>query len=274
MKYAFALVALAGSVLATEPTATPDACAAACNSAYYKCSTAPNANHSFCGSEYRGCLGYNPFEGGNTAEPTTCASKTGTATGTTAIETATATGTVTGTVTGTAVATSTSTPDACAAACNSAYYKCSSAPGANHSFCASEYAGCLGYSPFGNGEWVEPTTCATATVAPTATATATAVPNACAAACNEAYYECSTAPNANHSYCGSQYAGCLGYNPFEGDHPRYHRCSPVATGTGVVPVHPTNGTMPAQPTGTVPVNGAGALKPAVALLALGAIALL
>lgn len=34
------------------------------------------------------------------------------------------------------------------------------------------------------------------------------------AACTTTFNACSVAPDANHAYCASQYAACLGYNPF------------------------------------------------------------
>ena len=41
--------------------------------------------------------------------------------------------------------------------------------------------------------------------------------NATVAACDAAANACRTAPNANQAYCSSQYAACLGYNPYTAD---------------------------------------------------------
>jgi len=42
-----------------------------------------------------------------------------------------------------------------------------------------------------------------------------AAQNATVVACNSLWDACVTAPEANHAYCASQYAECLGYNPFD-----------------------------------------------------------
>ncbi|GKU09113.1 unnamed protein product, partial [Fusarium langsethiae] len=47
----------------------------------------------------------------------------------------------------------------CLSECNSDYNKCRTAPGANMSTCAAQYAGCLGYNPFEGGSLVTPTAC-------------------------------------------------------------------------------------------------------------------
>ena len=39
----------------------------------------------------------------------------------------------------------------------------------------------------------------------------------CAKACYDAYNKCRGAPHPNFSICGSEYAACLGYNPFGGN---------------------------------------------------------
>ncbi|KAL2874798.1 hypothetical protein SGCOL_010053 [Colletotrichum sp. CLE4] len=67
----------------------------------------------------------------------------------------------------------TPTGDTCVAGCNDSYNKCRSAPGANRSTCAAEYAGCLGYSPFGpDGSLITPTACSASATGAVPTATA------------------------------------------------------------------------------------------------------
>jgi hypothetical protein len=61
--------------------------------------------------------------------------------------------------------------DKCAKECTNEYNACRVKPHANMSFCAAEYASCLGYSPFGNGEFVTPTACSAKPEKPTATPT-------------------------------------------------------------------------------------------------------
>jgi hypothetical protein len=52
----------------------------------------------------------------------------------------------------------------CVSDCNSDYSQCRTAPGANMSTCATQYAECLGYNPFnGEGSLVTPTACSVPT---------------------------------------------------------------------------------------------------------------
>ncbi|KAB8289773.1 hypothetical protein EYC80_010407 [Monilinia laxa] len=107
--------------------------------------------------------------------------------------------------------------DSCSDACYSDYNTCRSAPEANRASCASNYASCLGYSPFdGNGSLVTPTACSKS-VAPTPTAAATATADACASKCYDSYNQCRSAPGANRASCASDYASCLGYSPYDSD---------------------------------------------------------
>ncbi|KAK2604370.1 hypothetical protein N8I77_007308 [Diaporthe amygdali] len=102
--------------------------------------------------------------------------------------------------------------DACSDACANAYNTCRSQPDANRASCAANYATCLGYNPFDNsGSLVTPTGC----VITTATPAPPAPTSACVTACNNAYDTCRSQPDANRAGCAADYAGCLGYNPFE-----------------------------------------------------------
>ncbi|KAG6052410.1 hypothetical protein E4U33_000542 [Claviceps sp. LM78 group G4] len=189
----------------------------------------------------------------------------------------------------------------CAKKCNEEYNACRVAPGANQSFCASKLASCVGYNPFTGGAFMSPTACAagpaaTGPAGPAATgpagpaATGPAGPAAtgpagpagsagsaggkgsdaeCAKKCNEEYNACRTAPDANMSFCASKLASCIGYNPFTGgSFATPTACSAAAT-------QPAGGA--ATGTGANPpavTAGAGQITPALALLALGAVALL
>ncbi|KAJ0313345.1 hypothetical protein COL5a_004185 [Colletotrichum fioriniae] len=226
------------------PPSGPD-CAATCAAAYDKCRGAPDANRATCAAEYAGCLGYSPFgPDGSLVTPTACS---GTATAVPPI----ATGIVPpGTATAVPpIATGVVPPSGpdCAAACAVDYNKCRSASDANRATCAANYAGCLGYSPFGpDGSLVTPTACSgTATaVVPTATAVppiATGIVPpattgaACVTGCNDAYNKCRSAPGANLSTCAAEYAGCLGYSPFGPDGSLVTPTACSGSATGAVP---------------------------------------
>lgn len=173
--------------------------------------------------------------------------------------------------------------DACVDACNAKWDTCRAAPDANRASCAADFAACVGYNPFESGTFVPPTTCAAAVATPTPTPAAPAPGGACVTACNTAYDTCRSKPDANRAACAADYAGCLGYNPFDGS-------GSLVAPTGCVVVAPSssamkNGTaspsktmMPQPPAATtkpVQVAGAGSLKPVMALLAgVGAVAFL
>lgn len=170
--------------------------------------------------------------------------------------------------------------DACSDACGTAWDACRAKPDANRASCAADYAGCLGYNPFESGTLAEVTACSKA--ATTSATPAPAAPtSACVTACNNAYDTCRTKPDANRAACASEYAGCLGYNPFESG----SLVAPTACAGGAVKstAAAPNATRPmtsmAAPPGAttkpVQVAGAGNIKPAMALLAgVGAVALL
>ncbi|KAF7549520.1 hypothetical protein G7Z17_g6311 [Cylindrodendrum hubeiense] len=87
--------------------------------------------------------------------------------------------------------TTSSTPkDECAEECYDAYNKCRGQANANRATCASEYASCLGYSPFGDdGSLITPTACsktAGATTTPAGPVYTTEVVTAFTTYCPEA----------------------------------------------------------------------------------------
>ncbi|KAG5913509.1 hypothetical protein E4U61_006816 [Claviceps capensis] len=100
----------------------------------------------------------------------------------------------------------------------------------------------------------------------------------CAKKCNEEYNTCQVAPDANMSFCASKLASCVGYNPFTGgSFASPTACSAAATqpagGAGGAGGQAT-GTGANPPAVTAVTAGAGQITPALALLALGAVALL
>ncbi|KAF7891553.1 uncharacterized protein EAF02_001878 [Botrytis sinoallii] len=196
-------------------SATADACVSQCNASYNTCRSAPGANQSTCASNYASCLGYSPYDSnGSFVTPTACSSSVASTTASSA--------------------TSSATADACVSQCNASYNTCRSAPGANQSTCASNYASCLGYSPYdSNGSLVTPTACSSVASSTTTQATSSATSDACVSKCNDSYNSCRSAPGANQSTCASNYASCLGYSPYDsnGSLVTPTACSSVASST-------------------------------------------
>ncbi|KAF7897027.1 hypothetical protein EAF00_005255 [Botryotinia globosa] len=185
---------------APKPSAPADACAATCATEYNTCRSAPDANRSTCASNYSSCLGYSPYDNnGSLVTPTACSKTIGASTTPSS-------------------PSSSTTADACASQCNASYNTCRSAPDANRSTCASNYASCLGYSPYdSNGSLITPTTCSKtvgASTTPSSPSSSTTA-DACASQCNASYNTCRSAPDANRSTCASNYASCLGYSPYD-----------------------------------------------------------
>lgn len=155
-------------------------------------------------------------------------------------------------------------PDACAKACMDKRSECQSKPDANRATCAAEFAACVGYNPYAEQPYVDPTACSHSSMpAPTGAA-------GCAMACTGRKNECMGKPDANHSTCAAEYADCLGYNPYAAEpYVEPTACSHAAAPTGTEKPAPTKGTEPPAVTA-----GGDRVKPVVALLALGAAALL
>ncbi|RAL58023.1 hypothetical protein DID88_009087 [Monilinia fructigena] len=206
---AFALFA-SGAFAAPAALVARDSCSDACYSAYNTCRSAPEANRASCASNYASCLGYSPFDGsGSLVTPTACSKSV------TSTATPTATSIPGGCNPAHPVAPS-ATADACASKCYDSYNQCRSAPDANRASCASDYASCLGYSPYdSNGSLVTPTACSSSSVSPSTAPAPTATADACASKCYDSYNQCRSAPDANRASCASDYASCLGYSPYD-----------------------------------------------------------
>ena len=249
MRCSYALGLLA--VVASPAPALANVCVDACNKAKFDCQSKPNANMATCAAEYAGCIGYNPYADTGYVEPTACSE---------------------GASSHTSTATMAPEPsaDTCLETCNAAKSKCQSNLDNNRSTCASEYAACLGYNPYGGSGYVEPTACskgATSNATTTmATGTATMGPkstgsDACLQDCNKTKSDCQVKLNANQVECGANFTACIGYSPYGAS----GYVEPTACSRGA-----------STPTGSdvVVVTGAAdRVKPAVALLALGAAAL-
>ncbi|KAA8564174.1 hypothetical protein MFRU_032g01160 [Monilinia fructicola] len=187
---AFALFAT-GAFAAPAALVARDSCSDACYSAYNTCRSAPEANRASCASEYASCLGYSPYDSnGSLVTPTACSkSVTPTATPTATSIPGGCNPAHPGSCPSSYFSTTTAAPsvapsataDACVSKCNDSYNQCRSAPGANRASCASDYASCLGYSPYdSNGSLVTPTACSSSSVA-SSTAPATTIPATTAA---------------------------------------------------------------------------------------------
>lgn len=314
-----------GAPTPSAPSSPANKCAMECTEAYNACRVKPQANMSYCASVYASCLGYSPFNGeGSLVTPTACSSQASatapatTPTGvmyTTEVVTELTTycpqattlthGNKTYTVTEPTTLTITDCPCTiskphpgpsqppapghpdCPAECSAAYNKCRTSGSANMATCASNYASCLGYSPFGpDGSLITPTACSKTPAGPTSAPvqppkpTETLPPKDCAGMCHKKYNECRSGANAVMASCAGDFASCLGYSPFgpDGSLVVPTACSTGATGV-TVPATSTptgtspSGTSPSGPVVTPPGSGAGRMAPG-ALLVLGAIALL
>ncbi|KAL6868537.1 hypothetical protein J3F83DRAFT_737489 [Trichoderma novae-zelandiae] len=90
--------------------------------------------------------------------------------------------------------------------------------------------------------------------------------------CYDEYNQCRGAPGANMSYCASNYAQCLGYNPFDGSHDpeevskkcaeEQHRPHHNETR----PVHPTQPPVISGGSGVTTLDVFGLLAAAIAAL--------
>jgi hypothetical protein len=152
---AFIITTLLGFALA-EQAGHPDACAKKCIETHDACRGAPGANLSTCSSNFANCLGYKP----DNDKPLWCKKHT----------------TPSNSTTTSTSPSHTKAPhvDECAKKCTDTYNACRTKPGANMSTCASDYASCLGFSPFQGNGTVTPTACkaSNSTAAPTVPVTA------------------------------------------------------------------------------------------------------
>lgn len=183
----FGLLAATGALAAPAPgalevrTYNATACASTCTEFHNECVAREGSNKSLCASNYAECLGYSPYESGSLVEPTACSFTT----------------------------TATATAAACADLCNQEHNACVADPDSNKSLCASNYAQCLGYSPYTtSGPVITATACSYTSTTPAATPTSVISP------CYVTYAACLAEQGSNKSLCASNYAGCLGYNPF------------------------------------------------------------
>ncbi|KAM0425894.1 hypothetical protein ACHAPT_008832 [Fusarium lateritium] len=253
-----------------KPTGTPEECCVQCTTVYDDCCAVDGAIIETCKTEYTVCLGYNPWDVVPWEKPSTCKhdnSKTPPTKG----------GKDGGIIVGPPTKQPSGTPEECCVTCTTTYKACCDAAGDVIDHCKVEYTTCLGYNPWEVVPWAEPTVCkhgdSTGTNGGDSTGTKggdkgkdgkiitgpptkqpSGTPEECCIECTTVYKQCCDESGDVIDHCKVAYTSCLGYNPFE-----------------VVPwVEPTvckNGD------DVVIVSGGESLRPALALLALGAVAL-
>ncbi|KAL7936209.1 hypothetical protein V8C35DRAFT_251914 [Trichoderma chlorosporum] len=248
MRSTILITAFIASALA-EYSGTPEECAVKCTAAHDACLTKPDTNRAQCASDYAACLGYNPYES-SFVQPTACSQ--------------------------TAAPTQTKPPqDECK--CYNEYNECRSAPGANMSYCASQYADCLGYNPFDgqhDPEEIEKK-CSKPIITPTPKPPPPPPTLDCRhiKECGEARDRCQIKPDANQAECAAEYAKCLGFNPFSPEGEQSLR----ECGEDHDHKPPRNGTAPPPPPVNPPIiSGGSGMRPLelFSLLAAGVAAFL
>ena len=219
MKYFTILSTAAFATTTLARLSKRDACSEACTDAYNACTQEPDASQAFCATEYANCLGFNPFLGqASVPEPTACSAG---ATGATGASSPSSSSSSTSASSASASTATVSIPSATVIATTS----------------STLIVTPIYTVPTGSGDDDEETL-ATDRGSPSTTERSNSIPYTydCVSACNSDYNTCRTAPNANRATCASEYAECLGYNPFnsEGSLVTPTECS-VAASDIVVP---------------------------------------
>ncbi|GIZ41275.1 hypothetical protein CKM354_000458700 [Cercospora kikuchii] len=200
----------------TYPAGKPDAKTCECYAKLGQCQTGPNANQATCAAEFASCANYNPYTGDSaTAYFDNLKKNCPTSSAPAPSSTPTAPG----------------KPDAKTCECYAKLGQCQTAPNANQATCAAEFASCSGNNPYTGDDRATayfdnlkkncpaggPTTPSSAPK-PSGTPTGpTGKPDAKVCACYDQANKCRVGPQANQSFCSSQFASCAGYNPYTGD---------------------------------------------------------
>ncbi|KAI8654006.1 hypothetical protein NCS56_01356600 [Fusarium sp. Ph1] len=253
-----------------QPSGTPEECCVTCTTTYKACCDAAGDVIDHCKVEYTTCLGYNPFDIIPWIEPTVCKHDSYPPKG--------QDGKI---IVGPPTKQPSGTPEECCIECTTVYKQCCDEAGDVIDHCKVAYTTCLGYNPFDIIPWVEPTVCkhgdstgikkggdskdngGKIISGPPTSQTGTkpntgkkGTPEECCIECTAIYKKCCDEAGDVIDHCKVAYTSCLGYSPFE-----------------VVPwVEPTVCKHPDDD--IVIVSGGENLRPALALLVLGAIALL
>jgi hypothetical protein len=249
-----------------EVEVTVEECCVECTTIYDECCL--KGDIEVCKKEYTVCLGYNPFDVVPYVKPTVCkyensGSKTKGDTG------------YNGSKSG--------SEEECCVQCTTVYDECCSIDGHDIETCKSEYTVCLGYSPFDVTPYVKPTVCKhgdnTGSKSKGDTGyngkgdnsgskskgdtgyngSKSGSDEECCVECTTVYKACCDASGAIIETCKEAYTVCLGYSPFD--------VVPFVEPTVCKHGKPSNDDV-------VIVSGGDRVRPVLALIAVGAFALL
>jgi hypothetical protein len=251
-------------------------CCVECTTVYDECCL--KGDIEVCKKEYTVCLGYSPFDVTPYVKPTVCKhdNSGSNSKGDTGYNGKGDTG-YNGSKSG--------SEEECCVQCTTVYDECCSIDGHDIETCKSEYTVCLGYSPFDVTPYVKPTVCKHGDNSGSNSKGDTGYngkgdnsgsnsktggdksdsnskskgDDQCAIQCSTVYKSCCDASGAIVETCKEAYTVCLGYNPFD-SHPYVE---PTVCKHG----KPSDDEV-------VIVSGGDRVRPVLALIAVGAFALL
>ncbi|KAF4342165.1 hypothetical protein FBEOM_3898 [Fusarium beomiforme] len=256
-----------------EIDVTVEECCVQCTTVYDECCAVPGADIEICKEAYTVCLGYNPFIIVPWEKPTVCkhgedsGSKSNTHGGSSENG-------------GSSSSSSSSSEEECCVQCTTVYDECCSIDGHDIEVCKQEYIVCLGYNPFEVTPYVKPTVCkhgedsgsksnttggssksgdsSKTSGSKSDSSSKSGSDEQCAVECTTTFKACCDASGGIIETCKTAYTTCLGYNPWD-----------------VTPyVEPTVCKKGKPSDDVVIVSGGERVRPVLALLAMGAIALL
>ncbi|PNP83938.1 hypothetical protein FNYG_02626 [Fusarium nygamai] len=255
---------------------TVEECCVQCTTVYDECCAVPGADIAICKEKYTVCLGYNPWDVTPFVKPTVC--KHGEGSGSKGNNNGGSSS---------SSSSSSSHEEECCVQCTTVYDECCSIDGHDIEVCKKEYVVCLGYNPWDVTPFVKPTVCkhgedsgskggnnggssSSSSKSDDSSKTSGSKSDSssksggsdeeCAVECTTVYKACCDASGAIIETCKTAYTTCLGFNPWD-----------------VTPyVEPTVCKKGGKPSGddVVIVSSGERVRPVLALLAMGAIALL
>jgi hypothetical protein len=260
-------------------------CCVECTTVYDQCCSVPGADITVCKESYTVCLGYNPFTVVPYVEPTVC--KHGDDSSYDSSSNSDSHDDYS--------SSSSSSEEECCVQCTTVYDECCSADSHDIETCKTEYTTCLGYSPFDVTPYVKPTVCKHGDNSGSnsksdshgdysdktgsdskgnsnsgdysdskgsdhsGSSSSSGSDEECCVECTTVYKACCDASGALVETCKTAYSTCLGYSPFD-----------------VTPyVEPTvckHGSSSSDD--IVIVSGGETVRPVLALLVIGVVALL
>ncbi|KAF4455783.1 hypothetical protein F53441_1982 [Fusarium austroafricanum] len=264
-------------------------CCVECTTVYDECCKVPGADIEICKKEYVVCIGYNPWDVTPFVKPTVCKHSEGSSSSSSYTKT-----------TGSS-SSSSSSEEECCVQCTTVYDECCSTDGHDIETCKKEYVVCLGYNPWDVTPFVKPTVCkhgdnnrsssnnnggktdnnggssnnnggsssnnggktdnnggSSKSTGGSSSSSSSKSDEECCVECTTTYKACCDASGAIIETCKTAYTTCLGYNPWD-----------------VTPfVEPTVCKHGGNKDDVVIVSGGERVRPVLALLAIGAVALL